>query len=109
MCPTQSTCCDHKHELHNYEVIYRITEVQRPEILHQSHFRRIQWKHKRRRLYIRLVHLIMQRCYYTLFITGGSVIVGPADQGIIFEYHSMEFGDHADPSDILEAMGRIQQ
>ena len=51
----------------------------------------------------------MQRCYYTLFITGGSVVVGPADQGIIFEYHSMEFGDHADPSDVLEAMGRIQQ
>ena len=22
MCPTQPTCYDHKHELHNYEVIY---------------------------------------------------------------------------------------
>ena len=35
--------------------------------------------------------------------------MGPGDQGIIFEHHSMEFGDHADTNDIVEAIGRIQQ
>lgn len=39
--------------------------------------------------------------------TGGSVVVGPGDQGILFEYHSMEFGDHADPNDILQAIRKI--
>ena len=39
---------------------------------------------------------------------GGSVVVGPGDHGILFEHHSMEFGDHADPNGILEAVRMIQ-
>ena len=35
--------------------------------------------------------------------------MAPGDQGIIFEHHSMEFGDHADPTDILEAMKKLSQ
>ena len=33
--------------------------------------------------------------------------MGPGDQGILFEHHSMEFGNHADLSDILEAVKKI--
>ena len=33
--------------------------------------------------------------------------MGPGDQGILFEYHSKEFGDHADTDDILGAIKKI--
>ena len=33
---------------------------------------------------------------------------GPGDQGILFEYRSKEFGDHADPQDILAAARKIK-
>lgn len=35
--------------------------------------------------------------------------MGAGDQGILFEHHSMEFGDHADPNDILKAVSMIVQ
>ena len=33
---------------------------------------------------------------------------GPGDQGILFEYRSKEFGDHADPQEILAAARKIK-
>jgi hypothetical protein len=33
----------------------------------------------------------------------GVFVIGPADQGILFQHEEKEFGDHADLKDILEA------
>jgi len=44
---------------------------------------------------------------FSLLSIGGTVVVGPGDQGILFEHHSMEFGDHAKHTDILEAVKKI--
>ena len=48
--------------------------------------------------------------FVTFFLPlGGTIVIGPGDQGILFEYHSMEFGDHADRNDILEAVKKISK
>jgi len=44
---------------------------------------------------------------FSFFYVGGTVVIGPGSQGILFEHHSMEFGDHADHNDILEAVKKI--
>lgn len=41
-------------------------------------------------------------------LLGGSLVVGPGEQGVLFEYHSVEFGDHAPHEDIVEAVSRIK-
>ena len=40
-------------------------------------------------------------------LLGSTLVVGPRDQGILFEYHSKEFGDHAEVADVLEAVKKI--
>eukprot|EP00731_Ephydatia_muelleri_P010614 Em0005g1200a len=40
-------------------------------------------------------------------ILGSTLVIGPVDQGILFEYRSAEFGDHADPEDVLAAAKQI--
>ena len=40
-------------------------------------------------------------------ILGSTLVIGPGDQGILFEYRSAEFGDHADPEDVLSAAKKI--
>ena len=40
-------------------------------------------------------------------LLGSTLVVGPGDQGILFEYHSKEFGDHAELAEILEAVRKI--
>ena len=40
-------------------------------------------------------------------LLGSTLVVGPGDQGILFQYRSAEFGDHADPSDVLAAAKQI--
>ena len=39
---------------------------------------------------------------------GGSMVIGPGDQGILFQHQSREFGDRADPKDILAAVQKIE-
>jgi len=36
-------------------------------------------------------------------LLGGLLVVGPGDQGVIFEYKEEVWGDHADLKDVLEA------
>lgn len=43
------------------------------------------------------------------FILGGLYVIGPENQGILLEHHEKEFGDKADPSDVLKAVNRIQR
>lgn len=39
-------------------------------------------------------------------ILGGVFVVGPGDEGILFEHRESEFGDHANTTEILEAVKR---
>ena len=41
-------------------------------------------------------------------LLGGVFVIGPADQGILFQHEEKEFGDHADLKDILEAVKNIK-
>lgn len=41
-------------------------------------------------------------------LLGSTVVVGPGEQGILFEYHEQEFGDHAPISDIADAVRKIK-
>ena len=41
-------------------------------------------------------------------LLGSTMVVGPGKQGILFEYHQKEFGDHAKLSDIIEAVRKIK-
>lgn len=47
----------------------------------------------------------MPTCF--MLITGVFVI-GPTDEGILFQHEEKEFGDHADLKDILEAVKNIK-
>jgi GDP-D-mannose dehydratase len=38
----------------------------------------------------------------------GVFVIGPADQGILFQHEEKEFGDHAVLKDILEAVKNIK-
>ena len=40
-------------------------------------------------------------------LLGSTLVIGPGDRGILFEYRSAEFGDHADLEDVLEAAKQI--
>ena len=40
---------------------------------------------------------------------GASLVLGPQEQGIIFQYQAKEFGDHAPLSDIARAIDSIEQ
>jgi len=40
-------------------------------------------------------------------LLGGVFVIGPGDQGIIFEHRESEWGDHANHSAILEAVKKI--
>ena len=41
-------------------------------------------------------------------LLGSSLVVGPGDQGILFQYRSREFGDRANVKDILKAVENIR-
>lgn len=41
-------------------------------------------------------------------LLGSSLVVGPGDQGILFQYRSREFGDRANIKDILRAVENIK-
>jgi len=41
-------------------------------------------------------------------ILGGLFVVGPGDQGVVFEYRESEFGDHASLDDIMAAVEQIR-
>lgn len=41
-------------------------------------------------------------------LLGSSLVVGPEDQGILYQYRSKEFGDRADVEDILKAVETIR-
>ncbi|KAG1930454.1 peroxiredoxin-like 2A isoform b [Pimephales promelas] len=43
------------------------------------------------------------------FVLGGLYVIGPENQGILLEHHEKEFGDKADLSAVLKAVGRIQK
>lgn len=40
-------------------------------------------------------------------LLGGSFVVGPGDQGILFQHQSREFGDRASLEDIMKAVEKI--
>jgi len=42
-------------------------------------------------------------------LLGGVLVIGPHDQGIVFEYHEEVWGDHAQLEDILEACRQINR
>ena len=41
-------------------------------------------------------------------LLGSTVVVGPGDQGILYEHRSRVFGDRADPQDVLKAVKKIE-
>lgn len=41
-------------------------------------------------------------------ILGSTLVVGPGDQGILYEYRAREFGDMADVQDVLKAIKKIE-
>ena len=41
-------------------------------------------------------------------LLGSSLVVGPGDQGILFQHRSREFGDRANIKDILKAVQEIK-
>ncbi|CAG2239232.1 Peroxiredoxin-like 2A [Mytilus edulis] len=41
-------------------------------------------------------------------LLGGVYVIGPGEQGILFQYHEKEFGDHADLKDIMAAVENIK-
>lgn len=41
-------------------------------------------------------------------LLGSSLVVGPGDQGILFQHRSREFGDRANVKDILKAIKNIK-
>ena len=40
-------------------------------------------------------------------LLGSTIVVGPGHQGILFEHHSKEFGDHAELKDVMDAARKI--
>jgi len=42
-------------------------------------------------------------------ILGSTLVVGPRDQGILYEFRSSEFGDMADTQEVLKAVKKIQK
>ena len=41
-------------------------------------------------------------------LLGGVFVVGPADQGVLFEHREKVWGDHADPKDVRAAVENIK-
>ncbi|KAK3586100.1 hypothetical protein CHS0354_033220 [Potamilus streckersoni] len=42
-------------------------------------------------------------------LLGGLFVIGPGNQGIIFQYHEKEFGDHASLHDVQVAIRNIKK
>lgn len=42
------------------------------------------------------------------YVFEGVYVIGPGEQGILFQYHEKEFGDHADLKDIMAAVESIK-
>ncbi|KAL3876329.1 hypothetical protein ACJMK2_034191 [Sinanodonta woodiana] len=42
-------------------------------------------------------------------LLGGLFVIGPGNQGIIFQYHEKEFGDHASLQDVQDAIRNIKK
>ncbi len=40
-------------------------------------------------------------------LLGSTLVVGPQDQGILYEHRSRVFGDRADPQQVLKAVKKI--
>lgn len=40
-------------------------------------------------------------------LLGGVYVIGPGQSGIYYQHHEMEFGDHANLTDVLEAVEKI--
>jgi len=41
-------------------------------------------------------------------LLGGVLVIGPGDQGVLFEYKEKVWGDHADLNEVLEAVKKIK-
>lgn len=41
-------------------------------------------------------------------LMGGVFVIGPGDQGILFQHQEKEFGDHANLDDVLAAVKKIE-
>lgn len=42
-------------------------------------------------------------------LLGSTLVIGPGDQGILFEYRSKDFGDKADVQEVLKAVKKISK
>lgn len=42
-------------------------------------------------------------------LLGGVFVIGPGQSGIYYQHHEMEFGDHANLTEVLEAVQRIEK
>jgi len=40
---------------------------------------------------------------------GGLFVIGPGDSGVLFEHHEGEFGDHANLTDVLQAVEKFSK
>jgi len=42
-------------------------------------------------------------------LLGGVYVIGPGDSGVLFEHRESEFGDHANLTDVMEAVKSIRK
>lgn len=42
-------------------------------------------------------------------LLGSTLVVGPGEQGILFQHRSREFQDRVDPQDVLKAVQRLDK
>ena len=42
-------------------------------------------------------------------LLGSTLVVGPGEQGVLFEHRSREFQDRVDPQDVLRAVEKIRK
>lgn len=52
-------------------------------------------------------HVPLSITYFTCFL--GVFVIGPGQSGIYYQHHEMEFGDHANLTEVIEAVQRIEK
>ena len=50
----------------------------------------------------------IRKFYHFLFFFTGVFLIGPGDQGILYEHREMEFGDNFNESELLDALAKIK-
>ena len=42
-------------------------------------------------------------------LLGGVFVIGPGEEGVVFEHRESEFGDHANLTDIMDAVKKMKR